>query len=62
MDVTENGAARFGITSGVNVALVGRWFLRPGLFDYWTTDPLMQKSAIWPSTRSTSRLAAVTPP
>lgn len=45
MDITKNGAARFGITSGVNVALVGRWFLRLGLFDYWTTDSLMQKSA-----------------
>lgn len=27
MDITEAGAARLGITSGVNVALVGRWFL-----------------------------------
>jgi len=27
MDITETVAARFGITSGVNVALVGRWFL-----------------------------------
>lgn len=27
MDITETFAARFGITSGVNVALVGRWFM-----------------------------------
>jgi hypothetical protein len=27
MDVTENYAAKVGITSGVNIALVGRWFL-----------------------------------
>lgn len=27
MDVTEIYAARIGITSGVNVALVGRWFI-----------------------------------
>ena len=27
MDITETYAARIGITSGVNVALVGRWFL-----------------------------------
>lgn len=27
MDVTETYAAKAGITSGVNVALVGRWFL-----------------------------------
>lgn len=27
MDITETVAARFGITSGVNVALVGRWFI-----------------------------------
>jgi hypothetical protein len=27
MDVTETYAARVGITSGVNIALVGRWFL-----------------------------------
>ena len=27
MDITETYAARFGITSGVDVALVGRWFL-----------------------------------
>lgn len=27
MDITETLAARAGITSGVNVALVGRWFL-----------------------------------
>lgn len=27
MDVTETYAAKVGITSGVNVALVGRWFL-----------------------------------
>jgi hypothetical protein len=27
MDITETAAARIGITSGVNVALVGRWFL-----------------------------------
>lgn len=27
MDVTESYAARFGITSGVNIALIGRWFL-----------------------------------
>ena len=27
MDVTETYAAKFGITSGVNIALVGRWFL-----------------------------------
>lgn len=27
MDITETYAARFGITSGVNIALVGRWFL-----------------------------------
>jgi Protein of unknown function (DUF2938) len=27
MDITEMVAARIGITSGVNVALVGRWFL-----------------------------------
>jgi len=27
MDITETAAARVGITSGVNVALVGRWFL-----------------------------------
>jgi hypothetical protein len=27
MDVTETYAARIGITSGVNIALVGRWFL-----------------------------------
>ncbi|MFZ2160657.1 MAG: DUF2938 family protein [Sideroxyarcus sp.] len=30
MDITETYAAKAGITSGVNVALVGRWFL--GLF------------------------------
>jgi len=28
MDVTETYAARAGITSGVNIALVGRWVLR----------------------------------
>ncbi len=27
MDITETAAARIGITSGVNVALVGRWVL-----------------------------------
>jgi Protein of unknown function (DUF2938) len=27
MDITETYAARIGITSGVNVALVGRWFM-----------------------------------
>jgi hypothetical protein len=27
MDVTETYAAKLGITSGVNIALVGRWFL-----------------------------------
>lgn len=27
MDITENYAAKIGITSGVNIALVGRWFL-----------------------------------
>ncbi|HQR69889.1 MAG TPA: DUF2938 family protein [Burkholderiaceae bacterium] len=27
MDITETVMARIGITSGVNVALVGRWFL-----------------------------------
>jgi hypothetical protein len=27
MDITESIAARFGLTSGVNVALVGRWAL-----------------------------------
>lgn len=27
MDITETAAARIGVTSGVNVALVGRWFL-----------------------------------
>lgn len=27
MDITENYAARAGITSGVSIALVGRWFL-----------------------------------
>ncbi len=27
MDVTETYVARFGIASGVNIALVGRWFL-----------------------------------
>lgn len=27
MDIAEMIAAKFGITSGVNVALVGRWFL-----------------------------------
>ncbi|MGR9117514.1 MAG: DUF2938 family protein [Gammaproteobacteria bacterium] len=27
MDVTETYAAKAGITSGVNIALVGRWFL-----------------------------------
>lgn len=27
MDVTETYAAKIGITSGVNIALVGRWFL-----------------------------------
>lgn len=27
MDITENYAAKAGITSGVNIALVGRWFL-----------------------------------
>jgi len=27
MDITETGMARVGITSGVNVALVGRWFM-----------------------------------
>jgi hypothetical protein len=27
MDFTETAAARVGITSGVNIALVGRWFL-----------------------------------
>lgn len=26
MDITETAAARMGVTSGVNVALVGRWF------------------------------------
>lgn len=28
MDITETYAAKVGITSGVNIALVGRWFLR----------------------------------
>lgn len=27
MDITETYAAKVGITSGVNIALVGRWFL-----------------------------------
>ena len=27
MDITETAAARIGITSGVNIALVGRWFV-----------------------------------
>ena len=27
MDITETIAAKRGITSGVNIALVGRWFL-----------------------------------
>ena len=27
MDVTETYAAKVGITSGVNIALIGRWFL-----------------------------------
>jgi hypothetical protein len=27
MDITETYAAKFGITSGVNIALVGRWFI-----------------------------------
>ena len=27
MDVTETYAAKAGISSGVNIALVGRWFL-----------------------------------
>jgi hypothetical protein len=27
IDITETYAAKFGITSGVNIALVGRWFL-----------------------------------
>lgn len=27
MDVTETIAAKFGVSSGVNIALVGRWFL-----------------------------------
>lgn len=27
MDITEAYAAKFGISSGVNIALVGRWFL-----------------------------------
>jgi hypothetical protein len=27
MDITETYAAKLGVTSGVNVALVGRWFL-----------------------------------
>lgn len=27
MDITETYAGKFGITSGVNIALVGRWFL-----------------------------------
>lgn len=27
MDITETYAAKIGITSGVNIALVGRWFL-----------------------------------
>jgi hypothetical protein len=27
MDITETAAARVGISSGVNVALVGRWFV-----------------------------------
>lgn len=27
MDITETYAAKWGITSGVNVALIGRWFL-----------------------------------
>lgn len=27
MDITETAAARIGISSGVNVALVGRWFV-----------------------------------
>jgi hypothetical protein len=27
MDITESIAARIGLTSGVNVALVGRWAL-----------------------------------
>ncbi|MFZ1546033.1 MAG: DUF2938 family protein [Candidatus Nitrotoga sp.] len=27
MDITETFAAKVGITSGVNIALVGRWFL-----------------------------------
>lgn len=30
MDITESIAGRVGITSGVNISLVGRWFL--GLF------------------------------
>jgi hypothetical protein len=27
MDITESAAARIGVTSGVSVALVGRWFM-----------------------------------
>lgn len=37
MDITETLAARLGITSGVNVALVGRWAiaLTQGVFSHW---------------------------
>ena len=53
MDITETGMARLGIRSGVNVALVGRWFLgavrgRLAHRDIRTTPPMPREtSAGW---------------
>ena len=48
MDITETYAAKIGITSGVNIALVGRWFayLLRGKFTHSNildTQPLPQE-------------------
>lgn len=46
IDITETVAARVGITSGVNIALVGRWFI--GLFAGRMAHPDIRHSAPHP--------------
>jgi hypothetical protein len=51
MDVTETYAAKVGITSGVNIALVGRWFLsllngKPTHCNILDTKPFVQEVKI----------------
>ena len=46
MDITETYAAKVGITSGVNIALVGRWFL--GLLRGQLSHPNILNSKSFP--------------